>query len=132
MSKLFKKLNLKDQKAILVLNSPESFEGELDQLKNVQIHRDLDKVDMIEFLLAFVKSKNEIQYLTQSLSGKALGDPLVWFAYPKKSSKKFNVAINRDQGWEPLDQAGFQPVRQVAIDQDWSALRFRRKDQVGS
>ena len=26
--------------------------------------------------------------------------------------------------------AGFEPVRQVAIDEDWSALRFRRVEHV--
>ncbi len=132
MSKLFKKLNLKDQNEILVLNSPKLFERELDQLQNIQIFRELNQVDRIEFVMAFVQTAEEIESLTESLSGKTPGDPVLWFAYPKKSSKKFKVEINRDRGWEALDQAGFQPVRQVAIDQDWSALRFRRKEQVGS
>ena len=79
MSKLFRKLNLKDQRDILVLNAPESFEQELAQLQMVKIYRDLDQVDTIEFLLAFVKSTDEIQWLTSSISGKAPGDPLVWW-----------------------------------------------------
>ena len=31
-----------------------------------------------------------------------------------------------------LGGAGFEPVRQVAIDEDWSALRFRRVAHVKS
>jgi hypothetical protein len=38
--------------------------------------------------------------------------------------------ITRDRGWEPLHDAGFLPVAQVAIDADWSALRFRRREEI--
>ena len=131
MSKLFKKLNLKDQNEILVLNSPQTFEAELDQLKEIHILRDLEKIELVNFVLVFVKTAEEIDQLTLAINEKAPGDPLVWFAYPKKSSKKYKVEINRDQGWDALDKVGFQPVRQVAIDEDWSALRFRRKENVG-
>ena len=131
MSKLWKKLNLKDQQEILVLNSPESFNKELEQLEDVQINKDLEKVQSIEFVIVFVKSAEEIQQFTKPVSEKAPGDAVIWFAYPKTTSKKYNVRINRDQGWNALENAGFKAVRQVAIDQDWSAIRFRRKDFVG-
>lgn len=51
---------------------------------------------------------------------------LLWFAYPKSTSKRYTCEFNRDQGWEALRASGFDSVRQVAIDEDWSALRFRR------
>jgi hypothetical protein len=57
---------------------------------------------------------------------KAEGDAAVWFAYPKGTSKKYKSQINRDNGWKVLGQQGFEPVRMVAIDEDWSAVRFRR------
>jgi hypothetical protein len=56
--------------------------------------------------------------------GKAL-----WFAYPKKTGRLASD-ISRDKGWEPLAAAGLLPVSQVAIDDDWSALRFRYRDEV--
>src|SRR6266481_751103 len=37
-------------------------------------------------------------------------------AYPKGTSKKYSCDFNRDDGWEVLRQAGFDSVRQVAID----------------
>ena len=55
---------------------------------------------------------------------------MVWFAYPKGTSKKYKSEINRDTGWQALGQAGFEPVRAVAIDQDWSAVRFRRVEFI--
>jgi hypothetical protein len=35
------------------------------------------------------------------------------------------VEINSDNGWESIEQLGFETVRAVSIDDDWSALRFR-------
>lgn len=52
-------------------------------------------------------------------------DPLVWFCYPKRSSRRFETDLTRDVGWDPLTGAGWRPVRQISIDADWSALRFR-------
>jgi hypothetical protein len=54
---------------------------------------------------------------------------LLWFAYPKRSGA-IRTDITRDRGWEPLTEAGFLPVAQVAIDPTWSALRFRRRDEI--
>jgi hypothetical protein len=46
--------------------------------------------------------------------------------------EKHRSDINRDSGWDVMGQAGFEPVRQVAIDEDWSALRFRRVEFIKS
>jgi hypothetical protein len=62
---------------------------------------------------------------------KTDGDVVLWFAYPKGTSQRVAGEINRDRGWEPLQSAGFETVRLVAIDEDWSALRFRRTAYVG-
>ena len=46
--------------------------------------------------------------------------------YPKGSSKRVRCDFNRDTGWQALGDVGYEPVRQVAIDGDWSALRFQK------
>ena len=124
--KIFDKLNLKGLTKILVLNAPESFEPELAALHGVGISRSLRGLAKIEFSLAFVSEQKEVDKLAASLVKMAEGDPIVWFAYPKGTSKKYESEINRDNGWQVLGQAGFETVRLVAIDEDWSALRFRR------
>jgi hypothetical protein len=55
---------------------------------------------------------------------------VVWVAYPKGSSKKYTCEFNRDSGWSSMGAQGLEPVRMVAIDEDWSALRFRRVDYI--
>jgi hypothetical protein len=126
----FEKLNLKEQTQILVLNSPESFEPELKTLRGITVQRDLRNVDQIGFSLAFVTKQKEVDTLGKAIAKKAEGDAVVWFAYPKGSSKKYKSEINRDSGWKILGEAGFEPVRMIAIDEDWSAVRFRRVDFI--
>ena len=128
----FDKLNLKEQKQILVLNSPESFEPELKSLRGIAIQRDLKNAGEVEFALAFVTKQQQVDTLGKAIAKKAQGDAVVWFAYPKGSSKKYKSEINRDAGWQVLGDAGFEPVRMVAIDEDWSAVRFRRADFIKS
>jgi hypothetical protein len=66
------------------------------------------------------------QLNTATLFQAADGDAQLWMVYPKGSSKKYKCEFNRDTGWTALGVAGYEPVRQVAIDEDWSALRFRK------
>jgi hypothetical protein len=55
---------------------------------------------------------------------------VLWFCYPKGTSKKYKSDINRDKGWEIFGEANIEPVRQVAIDDDWSALRFKQVSAI--
>jgi hypothetical protein len=130
MPDIFRKLNLKDQSQVVVLNPPESFKPELETLQSAAVIQDTEAVDHIDFLLAFVTKLSEIEQLAQTVGKKAKDDAIVWFAYPKGTSKKYKCEFNRDTGWEALGKEGFEPVRQVAIDEDWSALRFRRVEYI--
>jgi hypothetical protein len=130
MSPTFKKLNLKDQTDIVVVNAPDSFEPELKSLENIRVHRRAGEVRVIDFALAFVTKQKEVDTLAKALAKKARGDALLWFAYPKGTSKKYKCEFNRDTGWAELGKLGYEGVRMVAIDQDWSALRFRRAEFI--
>jgi hypothetical protein len=130
MSTLFKKLNLKEQSEIIVLNAPPSFEPELAALTGVNVVRELKAVKRLGFALAFVTKQAEVDKLAQALAKRAAGDALVWFAYPKGTSKKYKCDFNRDTGWAALGALGYESVRLVAIDEDWSALRFRRAEFI--
>ena len=131
MQSTFEKLNLKDQTRIVVLNAPGSFEPELDALHGVEVLRDARDLIELGFSLAFVTKPAEVETLAKMIAKKAKGDAVVWFAYPKGTSKKYKSELNRDSGgWRVLGQLGFEPVRQVAIDEDWSATRFRRVEFI--
>jgi hypothetical protein len=131
MTPLFNKLNLGTHRDILVVDAPVSFEPELAALDGVTIARDPKKSKSIAFAIVFVKTLAEVAAAAKLLP-RAGGDAIVWLAYPKGTSKRYKCEFNRDNGWAAIEAAGFESVRMVAIDEDWSALRFRRSEYVKS
>jgi hypothetical protein len=126
MSPLFKKLNFKDQQEIVIINAPESFEGELNEMQKVcAVESQFIAEKKVSFLMIFVKQQVEIDQYSKIVVDHALGDAIIWFVYPKKSSKKYKCDFDRDHGWQSLGNLGLEPVKMVALDVDWSALRFR-------
>ena len=130
MTSIFQKLNLKAQRDIAVFNVPASFEAELARLDGVKIVRNPKGITAVQFALAFVAQQVELDRLSRMLAAGCDGDVVLWFAYPKGTSKRYACEFNRDNGWQVIRKAGFESVRQVAIDEDWSALRFRRTQYV--
>jgi hypothetical protein len=130
MATVFEKLNLKDQQEIVVLNAPESFRPELAHLAVLTIHQHLESVAAVSFFVAFVTRQDEVDALSAQVATRAEGDAIVWFAYPKGTSKRYKCDFNRDTGWAVLEAAGFETVRAIAIDEDWTGLRFRRSEFV--
>lgn len=116
---------------MLILNAPDSFQKVLADLSpDTQLSQQLEKEKAFDFILAFVRYEEEINHLSPLFNAVLPGDGLLWFAYPKATSKKYSCNFNRDSGWTMLGSFGFEPVRQVAIDEDWSALRFRRVEYI--
>lgn len=133
MNAIFKKLNYKDQKQLFILNAPKSFEKEMNEMKRVSaIKSSIGSPKEIEFFLAFVTKQKEVDDLTKMVASAMKDDGLLWFAYPKGTSKKYMCEFNRDTGWNELGKHGFEGVRMVAIDLDWSALRFRKAENIKS
>lgn len=131
MTPLFKKLNFKNHKAILVLNAPTSFVSEKEAMANETVFCDNEnEMTTIDFVMVFVTQLQEIETAITSLFPKINGDAIVWFCYPKGTSKKYKCEFNRDNGWAVLGNFGFEPVRMVAVDEDWSALRFRKTKYI--
>jgi hypothetical protein len=133
MSPVFKKLNYKSQDPIYIVNSPESFQKEIEELGSVStIKSSLTGAKAISFFIGFVTKQKEVDELTKKVTPLIDGDGVLWFAYPKGTSKKYKCEFNRDNGWAELGKKGFEPVRMVAIDEDWSALRFKKAEHIKS
>jgi hypothetical protein len=131
MNPVFKKLNYKDQDRIYVLHAPESFEPVLAEMREMtDVRTSLTGAKGASFLLAFVTKQAEVDRLATQAAKTLDGDAVLWFAYPKASSKKYRSEIDRDSGWKALGAREFEPVRMIAIDEDWTALRFRRAEHI--
>jgi hypothetical protein len=133
MKKLLEKLNYKGQERIAIINADESLSVLLsDELTDVVIDREIDPRYPYDFILLFVKSIHEVEYHTPIVLHNLLADGILWFCFPKKTSKKYSTKLDRDHGWKALNDTGFHGIRVVAIDDDWSGMRFRNVRYIKS
>ena len=131
MTALFKKLNFKAHSVIHITSAPESFQPALEEMRpHTEIRTSLAKAKDVQFVLTFATKKAEVDAFSNAIAKASSGDAVVWVAYPKGTSKRYKCEFNRDNGWDLLTAHGFETVRMVAIDDDWSALRFRRVEFV--
>ncbi len=131
MNELFKKLNYKDQKQVFVINAPKSFDENLNSLGNdVTVMRSVGNDDKPAFVIAFVVTQQQLDETVLRVAPRLQGDAIFWMCYPKGSSKKLKSEINRDRGWDIMGKFNLEGVRQVSIDEDWSALRFRKVEYI--
>lgn len=113
-SELAKKLNLKSGMKVHVIGGP----AEVD-LGGLAIG-DLPDADGV---IAFVGTLAEVDAKGDPVLDAARNDRIAWLAYPKGGQR--GTDLNRDILWSHMLRKGVQGVRQVAIDETWSALRFR-------
>jgi len=133
MTPLFKKLNYKQGQTIYCFNAPESFSTSLNEMKEfATVVEDAKQPKQVDFALVFATKQAEVDYYTEVLGPVLHDDAVLWFCYPKGSSKKYKCEFNRDNGWTALGRQGLEGVRMVAIDEDWSALRFRKTQYIKS
>ncbi len=130
MTETFRKLNFKAQNPVLVLGAPAEFEPELAALAmETDVHRHPLPGTTYGFVLAFGAMRAELLAAVDAALPVLAPEerrPVLWFCYPKTSSKRYVSDVNRDSFWTLMEPFGLKPNRQVAVDQDWSALRFRR------
>jgi hypothetical protein len=74
-------------------------------------------------VIAFVILAAELSSSATPAIEAAREDRLAWIAYPKAG--QLGTDINRDKLASAVADLGVRPVRQVALDEVWSALRFR-------
>ncbi len=122
MTALLAKLGYKPGVDAAVVARPDEL-GELLPLPTIEL-----STRPHDWLLVFLRERADISRALAAALHYPAGGRL-WCAYPKKSGALASD-IDRDHGWEPLHEAGFLAVTQVAIDADWSALRFRRREEI--
>ena len=128
---LVKKLNYKESLEVCVLNAPEAFFPFLHDIAQITtLTTSLSPESRVPLMLGFVLSKAELSQMVKTVMKSIDTDTILWFAYPKKASRHYRSDINRDTGWEPLGSLGYEPVRQISLDEDWSALRFRHVSKI--
>jgi hypothetical protein len=127
MTDLFRKLNWKAQNPILIAFAPASFAAEAAAAaQETTVHTEPAPGAAYTFTLTFAVTQAELVPRAQALLDRTAPEAILWFVYPKQTSKAYVSDLNRDILWKVLAPLGLSPNRQVAIDDDWSALRFKK------
>ena len=71
--------------------------------------------------LVFAESAGAVRQVLEAHKDELSKPGALWVAYPKAN----RADINRDTLWPIVAEYGLRPIGQVAVDEVWSALRFR-------
>lgn len=130
MASTVKKLGLKPGMQALVVAAPGGYLKSLAPLPDrVEVSETL--AGKHEFVQFFATKRSEIEKTAKKLLQSSAPSALVWITYPKKTSG-VDSDLSREQVWAAMEGTGWRPVTQIAIDEVWSALRFRPKQDVNS
>jgi hypothetical protein len=77
-----------------------------------------------DVVILFVRDRAALEAAWPAVVAAVRPSTILWLGYPKRGH---GVAtdLTRDHGWAPVHASGYDPVTQVAIDDTWSALRWR-------
>jgi hypothetical protein len=126
---LAKKLGIKENSSVCVINEPKAFREELEPLP-AQVKLAGERGEPLDLILLFVLSRTELRASLRRLASDLQPAGMLWVAWPKKSSKvatDLTENIIRDEGLE----AGLVDTKVCAISDIWSGLKFvyRLKDR---
>ena len=126
---LFEKLQLKDEKNLLVQGIPSGIEKQFVKLAFSKNVTPLLRSKKIDFALVFAVNMNQLNTILREVIPALHEEAKLWIAYPKATSK-IASDLNRDCSWNCVCNEGFETVRAVAIDHVWTALRFKKVEQI--
>ena len=131
-SLLAKKLRMAPQHRVAVLNAPN---GYLDLLRPgpLEIVTNLPSDQAFDVVVLFVNSADELRRLGSEAIRAAKQNGLLWITYPKGGQTVGATDLPATPRWvrggvlgEMTGEAGYKPVAFVAVDDVWTALRFKR------
>lgn len=126
---LLEKLQLKEEKNLLIQGLPSSVEKQFAKLSYNKNLTPLLKTRKIDFALIFAINQFQLNNILKELFTALHGDCKLWIAYPKTTSKIVSD-LNRDASWDILSKNDFEAIRQVTLDHVWTAMRFKKVDQL--
>jgi hypothetical protein len=108
------KLQIRPGQTVSVVNLPPGLAWPVDPAEENPASADV--------VIGFATTRRDLGALGAVIDA-ARADRPAWIGYPKGG--KLGTDLNRDLLVEAVSGLGVQPVRQVSIDETWSALRFR-------
>ncbi|MEO7266049.1 MAG: YdeI/OmpD-associated family protein [Ferruginibacter sp.] len=125
---MVEKLQIKDEKNILIQGLPSSLEKQFIKLAFCKSVTPLLKTRKIDFALVFAISKKQLCDILKDVIPAMQTGGKCWIAYPKLSSK-IASDLSRCEHWNIMEPMGFEPADLVTLDNMWNAMWFRKNEQ---
>jgi hypothetical protein len=122
---LLEKLQLADEKNLLIQGLPSSIEKQFVKLAFAKNLTPLLKSKKIDFALVFAVNEQQLGGIVREVLPALHADGTFWVAYPKPGSK-ISTTLNRECTWVCITGSGYEMVRKVELDHVWTAVRFKR------
>jgi Bacteriocin-protection, YdeI or OmpD-Associated len=126
---LLEKLQLNGEKNLLLQGLPLSIEKQFIKLSFSKNVTPLLKSKKIDFALIFAFSQKQLKDILKEVIPALHPEAKFWIAYPKATSK-IASDLCRDCSWDFISEHGYETVRLVAVDNLWSAARFKRPEAI--
>ena len=126
---ILEKLQLKEEKNLLIQGLPSAVEKQFAKLSYNKNLTPLLKTRKIDFALIFAINQLQLNNILKEVFPALHPESKLWIAYPKTTSKIVSD-LNRDASWEILSKNEYEAVRQVTLDHVWTAMRFKKLDQI--
>ncbi len=120
------KLQLKDEKNLLIQGLPSTIEKQFAKLSFSKNVTPLLKIKKIDFALVFAISHQQLKDILRDVIPALAPEAKLWIAHPKVSSKIVSD-LARDCNWECIEQFGIVTVRSIALDNVWCANLFKKE-----
>jgi len=120
---IFEKLQLKDEKNLLIQGLPSTIEKQFAKLSFSKNVTPLLKIRKIDFALIFALNQTQLNGILVEVIPALQPHAKLWIAFPKLTSKIVSD-LNRDCTWNYLRKNGFETESQIVLDYVWSALQF--------
>lgn len=125
---LAQKLRIAAGNAVLLLNEPEGYQQALGAvLDGAQIAT--EQAGQYDVVLLFARDRPELERSLRQATEAVRNGGILWIAWQKKASRG-PADLNRDSLWAAVQPHGWGPVSNVAIDETWSALRFKPEGEI--
>jgi len=123
-SALSKKLQMKAKGRITVIDAPPGYLDLLTPLpEGVQVADAL--TGQYDIVHAFFERLDDLLAAVDGLKAALVDGGILWISYPKLTAKR-DSDLNRDLIWKVLGERGLKAVSQIAVDDVWSAMRFKK------
>ena len=128
MTPITKKLQIKPNTNWLFVNAPEDYLVYIDPLPD-GVQTSFEAGGSFDGIQLFVKNSGELAEVLKDVQSSLKPETVIWITFPKK-----NTAIPTDlemmSSWAEAGKYGLRPVSSAAINQIWTALRFKPEDKV--